>query len=343
MLRVTKFYKTPIFLVFSSIIFTLILCEMALRFNNVVVFKHNAINDVLSFIYHHEDMGWYSKDPDLYWRLNKGSFKMGHLIGCPTFLNINSHGVRGPEISNKKDENMFRIVCLGDSTTLGWEVKYNLTYEQQLQSLLNTEDNSLKFEVINAGVPGYTAYQGYMLLKRYISLWDPDIVTVYFGSNDSYDAKRFYADMQNSLLRRIDEKMRSRLRLYSLLKKIYLNIISSRYANATHKKRLNLRSEYENNLGLIVDLARENGAEVIFLTYPTYDEIYNNKEFHFNQATIKTANRKNCYIVNIVDAFKMKKPKDLFYDGVHPQPIGYKIIAQELAKAIRLNIEEVLN
>ena len=41
------------------------------------------------------------------------------------YININSQGFRDKEHKVKKDENVFRILCLGDSSTFGLRVELN--------------------------------------------------------------------------------------------------------------------------------------------------------------------------------------------------------------------------
>ena len=319
-----------------GIIIGLILCELILRWNEAVLFNFKDMRNFRIFLYQHEDMGWFSKDPILYWRFNAGSFRMGGKgEGQLTPFKINSNGLRGPEIPTEKPANTFRIVCLGDSTTFGWIVKYELTYEQLLQSLLNAKSKRLNFEVINAGVPGYTACQGYNLLDKYFKRWKPDMVTIYFGSNDCYDAKTFYREIENNFFRRADEALRERSHFYSFLKKRYLYFkIQNRLKHPNNKEPIGIEYEYRDYLESIIDLARRNNIKPVLLTYPTYVEVYGNARFTYNQIVLEVARKKNCPVVDLVDAFKNANKEILFYDDVHPGPSGYKIIAQELEKVI---------
>ena len=84
----------------------------------------------------------------------------------------------------------------------------------------------------------------------------------------------------------------------------------------------------------IIDLARQNNIKPVLLTYPTYAEVYGNARFTYNQIVLEVARKKNCPVVDLVDAFKNANKEILFYDDVHPGPSGYKIIAQELEKVI---------
>jgi len=101
----------------------------------------------------------YIKDRVLFWRLD------------PSFEEYNSIGFRDREIS--KEKNVFRIICMGDSITFGWPNKTENTYPKVLEKLLNSQFSEMKFEVFNAGVPGYTSHQGLVWLQKEIIKYNP--------------------------------------------------------------------------------------------------------------------------------------------------------------------------
>lgn len=102
----------------------------------------------------------------------------------PLVLGHNSKGTFGPEFSETKSAGTYRIVALGDSCTHFGPGPY----PQRLQALLDSAQRG-RFEVINAGVIGYTSYQGLQRLTHEVSRWSPDLVTVYFGWNDHWLAR----------------------------------------------------------------------------------------------------------------------------------------------------------
>src|SRR5215207_973150 len=54
-------------------------------------------------------------------------------------VDINSHGLRGPETTYDKPAGTFRILNLGDSIVMGWGVRQEDTYGRQLELLLNED------------------------------------------------------------------------------------------------------------------------------------------------------------------------------------------------------------
>lgn len=111
-------------------------------------------------------------DSHLFWRLRPGA-----TIQKDT---VNSLGLRGPEVPRKKRDE-FRVLSLGESTTYGWKIPYRQSYTARLESRLR-EVRSTRF--INAGLPGYSLFQGRVFLEyRGLDL-SPDAVLLYFGFND---------------------------------------------------------------------------------------------------------------------------------------------------------------
>ena len=106
----------------------------------------------------------------------------------------NSLGFRCPEFLLEKQPSTLRVVCFGDSSTFGIGARMEDTWPAQLQQMLadktdqpgsrSPESNIRRVEVINAGVPGYTSYQGLQHMRQKLDLLDPDIVMASYANND---------------------------------------------------------------------------------------------------------------------------------------------------------------
>ena len=90
----------------------------------------------------------------------------------------NSFGLRGPEIELPKPSGVFRILCLGDETTVAAEVGEELTYCNQLQQLLQPFTD-LKVEVVNAGLPGGCPLTCELLLRHRLLGIQPDLILLH--------------------------------------------------------------------------------------------------------------------------------------------------------------------
>ena len=103
------------------------------------------------------------------------------LMGVP--LAINSAGLRDREFPREKPSGVYRIVWLGDSTTLGWGVPLAATAPKILERRLNAAGHG-RFEVLNAGVGNYDSVQE---VEHYLTIdraFHPDLVILEYFIND---------------------------------------------------------------------------------------------------------------------------------------------------------------
>ena len=114
-------------------------------------------------------------DPLLFWRMKPD-------VGRGSTTLTNSLGLRGPEVP-EKTAGEFRILSLGESTTFGIRLPLEETYSARLERGLEARLGR-SFRVINAGVPGYSLFQGVTYLKHRGLELAPDAVLIYFGYND---------------------------------------------------------------------------------------------------------------------------------------------------------------
>ena len=96
---------------------------------------------------------------------------------------INSRGFRGPDFDAVKAPGVFRVICLGESSTFGYHDRDNETYPYLLQKLFDRD--ALHVEVINAGFPYYTSGSILSLLDSELLQYQPDLITLYNGFNDT--------------------------------------------------------------------------------------------------------------------------------------------------------------
>jgi hypothetical protein len=142
--------REKIIISLTSLILTLLLCEVCVRF----------------FYGQHLQ---YRVDSELYWELKPSQYGY-QTVGLP-FAHINSDGFRGEELS--KDLGKERILMLGCSNTFGHALSDQETFPFQLQQMLGS-----KYEVINGGSPGWGLFQHLERFKRIVSVYNPKVVVL---------------------------------------------------------------------------------------------------------------------------------------------------------------------
>lgn len=155
--------------------------EAALR---VVGYRYNVEEAVFSFV--GADVSnqpeYLLRDRILFWRLKPG----GNDVGMERSTAVtNAAGFRGPLVQGPRRKGAPRIACLGDSATYGVGVPFERTYVGRVGAALEHRLGT-RVEMINAGCPGYSSYQGVKLLESRILAMQPDVVTLLFGAWNDY-------------------------------------------------------------------------------------------------------------------------------------------------------------
>ncbi len=83
---------------------------------------------------------------------------------------INSYGLRDQLHPLIKPRGTIRILAIGDSYTFGVGVTQAETYVGRLEAVLNERlgGRDIRFETLNAGVPGYNTYQELIIFRRWV-------------------------------------------------------------------------------------------------------------------------------------------------------------------------------
>lgn len=109
--------------------------------------------------------------------------------GTEVSWRTNSLGLRGAEFDIPKPTGVYRVVCLGDDSTLAPETASGEIFCARLGELL-TASSPVKIEVINAGCPQYGPLLSLLLLKHSLLALSPDLVICNFDMSDVADDHR---------------------------------------------------------------------------------------------------------------------------------------------------------
>lgn len=226
----------------------------------------------------------YSKDIPYDFRPNESG------MIADTYVHTNNLGFRGRRPTLKKRPGMFRIVCVGDSVTFG----YNATtddraYPAVLQRLLDPKDETI--EVINAGRPGFESRHVAAFLKQRIldvdsdnrpgpGSLEPDLVLVECGWND---ARQFSPPIEAkgpSLAHRLSEwiyLIRLPLRFREAARAgdpqweeraAWATI--ERVRNGPPQRNPDAERDYRSALEAMAKVCRANHVEIVFIAPPNF-------------------------------------------------------------------------
>lgn len=186
-------------------------------------------------------------------------------------FHINDEHLRGGPLLDPKPADVLRILCLGGSTTFSTGCKADsLSYPAQLQAMLHARFPGQRFEVLNAGVPGFRSAESYHNLRRLAGL-KPDLVLVYHGINEVCWGfpEPFYLDPAHNP-RPPSRTERRKIEAESFFFTALLQrMFAPRLKNEEGRTAVDDRviEAFGNNLTAIFELARELGAQPVSITF----------------------------------------------------------------------------
>jgi lysophospholipase L1-like esterase len=107
-------------------------------------------------------------------------------------INSNNAGMRSVSPYVPKNNNTYRIVCLGDSLVYGFGGKEEDRFGNQMAEILEELEvaaDGKKIEVYAVGLPGWNALNAASYMSSRISEYDPDLVLALMVENDLDDSQ----------------------------------------------------------------------------------------------------------------------------------------------------------
>jgi len=159
-------------LIIISTLFALLLSEIALR----------LMGSKPLYVSPERDRFW-KYDSLLGWAHQPGQEGIFKTPQFSTVVRINENGLRDREHSYKRQNDIKRILVLGDSFAWGYGVEEPERFSQLLEA-------SLGVEVINAGVSGYSTDQELLWYRNEGVKYETDLVILEIAGNDVGDNDR---------------------------------------------------------------------------------------------------------------------------------------------------------
>ncbi len=258
----------------------------------------------------------------------------------------------------KKDDGVIRIVCFGTSSTEGWPIEdTKKAYPSILEKYLNQKDNdTLNYEVFNAGIGGYTSFKLLINLKDIVLKLKPDLITFYLGHNDwslfhFKTDREFWEEIKSlkknypSISTNRDLVIADSLRFKnSIIRTVFGICYNSRlfkglcswsmYLKRPAKKVRQVPLEdFRWVLEEIVDTAKSHKIKIIFI--PEAENTFCEPFKNYTDVMRDVAIENNLLFLDLRHALYQHRHEDIFFDLVHPLPLGHKIIARQLYEVIK--------
>ncbi len=282
------------------------------------------------------DADSYLRDPHRFWIPFPGKTLNAWWIG-ENGAAISSFSTRGAEPAVPKPENTVRILCAGDSGTFGWGVNDDQTYSAHLQDFLEkwaVKHSDRQFEVINAGVNGFTTHQALEHARILDHLLNPDIILISTGRNDMTHLQ--ITDEERPVLKPWHLKAAA-VTTHSRTGQFIMWLAQRKTAekmdaavedsNQTHIRRVT-QDQFQEKITTFI-------AENLSVKRPL---LFLNRGGHFTHVIDKMPLQDGFYPVTLGN-LKQLGQVQLFLHGGHPDTDTYRIIAEEIfSTLVRNNI-----
>jgi len=241
--------------------------------------------------------------------------------------------LRGRFFPYAKGSSTLRVAAVGSSTTFGAgfdDETYPVLLEKELNAALG--DSGLKAEVINFGVPGQNTEHACSNLKNVTLRFDPDLVIIYMGMNDSSTKAYSYLKRSYSLL---PIKLARFLFTHSLL---YVTALE-KYSFWMGKKPENIKANaenYVNNIDKMVVLCKEKHVDCLIIPeVGKFDRITQRSIRYLNyqeemKEIKKFASDDRCMYLEVFDTLLTEQNETYFQDWCHLYPVARRKLAQRI-------------
>ena len=258
-------------------------------------------------------------------------------FGVPQRTTINSLGTRNPEPSAKAPDEL-RLLTLGDSTVFGVLVNDEAVFSSVAARYLS-ENLGRKVTAFNAGVPGYSSEQARRLLEYRLAEVEFDYLVIATLWSDSQpggtpDAMKFperVTASQKALYNLAIYQV-----LYGLLRGWQPEVVEWQLRNDPGTRRVPL-SAYRSNLIRLASMARERGAEPVYLVLPSDRDLtgqpLEEPRPAYRAMMSEVAHEQGALLVDGATPFSGQSPR-MMADDVHPSGPGHRLLGEALGAAI---------
>jgi len=181
--------------------------------------------------------------------------------------NFNRLGLRGNKEILPKQNDVYRIVCIGDSWTFGLGVAEDKSYPAFLEDFLRKNVPGVKIEVVNAGISSYSAEEIIHFLEKNMNVLTPDCI-IFLGGTSGIAANVIKNPWDNRYIKFYSSKIGlflSKSYLYNALSNLVLELRGIIQNSEKDIIRENRVIAYSADF---LDRLQKEGKAVILLSYP---------------------------------------------------------------------------
>lgn len=246
--------------------------------------------------------------------------------------------------SYSHDSDLVTILCIGESSTIGYGVRPGMNYPAQLNRLLNGQKEKKRYFVTYDGDMGANSSQIMLRFSKSMEKYKPHKVIAMIGVNN-----RFNLDKSN-MIRFTGERYFPKLyfrfwrffhrfRVFKLGKILFYRI--TKYTGEARNPYLLtdlspdhvelVRKQLQYDLLEMIRICKANNIQIILAGYPMGPH----RELHR-----KLAKENDLLFVDNAGSFEIFKLEGtvtqyLLPDGWHPNGKGYSVVAQNIYNAIK--------
>lgn len=250
------------------------------------------------------------------WKEDSAAFRPNFrsLSIWPDEVITNSHGFRDTETTTARPAGVFRIACIGGSTTAEGR-RNDITYPKLLQAKLRAHFHSDAIEVLNCGVYGMSSFGELRKIEAVLAL-EPQLLLHYNFVNDARDV--LYATYARD--------WRAPIR-WLLATSSFVNVYFNGLLLPSSPLLAQSIDEYNiARLRSISDAARTHGAElaVCSFVYPRLAAVQGDELEYFNQRLkdnlgVNSLNARN--YARLVDAYNQRARAFCTREGIFYVPV----------------------
>jgi HEAT repeat protein/lysophospholipase L1-like esterase len=250
-------------------------------------------------------------------------------VGWPPWEDYNHDGVRDRAHALEKPEGVRRLMCVGDSVTLGYGIEPHEAYPQVLQDLLAAQ--ALPVEVFNVSLGGWSTRQQLIAYRRICRKYGPDQVLLGVCLND-------IPEMGNNLTRPspwlmelhrrsalVRRAVRAQDREIRDVEEMFAAPDSAKVQGALERTFADIRK--------LRDETRADGAELAVLIFPFRFQTAGGAPPPVVQERIATFCRESGIpCLDLLPALRAAGPES-FHDYDHFSASGARIVAEEVVRS----------